>query len=128
MQRPCFDSRPPLLIAIEYSGRVMIVTPPAIATSHSPERTLRSARCVATRDALHAVSTARLGPWRSNAWEMRLASIAIEQLAAVAASARCRFGAPSWVRRVSRAKPPMKTPVFDPRRARSGRPASSKAS
>ncbi|CAM3144855.1 hypothetical protein SAXI111661_20075 [Saccharomonospora xinjiangensis] len=48
-------------------------TPPAIATVHSPDRRLATARCTAVSDDEHSVSTARLGPWKSQKNDTRLA-------------------------------------------------------
>ncbi len=46
-------------------------TPPASATLHSPMRRLWAARCSATSEDEHAVSTARLGPCNPSAYETR---------------------------------------------------------
>ncbi len=43
-------------------GVAITVTPPANARSHSPERNACAARCSATSDDEHAVSTVTAGP------------------------------------------------------------------
>src|SRR3989442_15493720 len=50
------------------------LTPPASATWHSRRRRLSHARCTATSEEEHAVSTGRLGPWRSRAYDTRFAT------------------------------------------------------
>ena len=63
--------------AMAVFGPIMRFTPPARAISHSPFQILCAARCTATRELEQAVSIAMLGPRRSNACEMRFASIVI---------------------------------------------------
>ena len=48
-------------------GVTMTVTPPASAIEHSPERSAWQARCSATSDDEHAVSTVTAGPSSPNA-------------------------------------------------------------
>ena len=55
----------------------MILTPPARAILHSPFQMLCAARCTATSELEHAVSITMLGPRKSNANEILLASIVI---------------------------------------------------
>ncbi|GES10235.1 hypothetical protein Amac_038320 [Acrocarpospora macrocephala] len=43
-------------------GEATTVTPPASASAHSPERSACAARCIATSDDEHAVSTVTAGP------------------------------------------------------------------
>jgi hypothetical protein len=50
-------------------------TPPAIASSHAPERIDSIARCTATRELEQAVSTGWLGPRMSRTYEIRLTSM-----------------------------------------------------
>ena len=52
-------------------GRGMTVTPPASARSHSPERSDCAARCSATSDDEHAVSTDTAGPSSPSAYDTR---------------------------------------------------------
>ncbi len=52
-------------------GCRMMLAPPASASAHSPLRRLRTARCTATSDDEHAVSSVRLGPRSPSAYEMR---------------------------------------------------------
>ncbi|GAA5608871.1 hypothetical protein Sgri01_07241 [Streptomyces griseus] len=49
----------------------MIVTPPASASEHSPDRSAWAARCVATNEEEHAVSTVIDGPSRPSPYETR---------------------------------------------------------
>ena len=53
---------------------MLTFTPPAIAISHSPSRIAWQARWIAVSEEEHMVSTARLGPARSRAWDTRLAT------------------------------------------------------
>ncbi|CAM5617805.1 hypothetical protein SHIRM173S_05909 [Streptomyces hirsutus] len=60
------------------------------AASHSPARRARAARCRATSDAEHMVSTVMLGPCRSKAYDTRLAIPAtVEPLSAAGPSRLC---------------------------------------
>lgn len=78
LDRPWGGLRNPLLdSAMAVLGPIMIFTPPASASSHSPFQMLCAARCTATSDPEHAVSTVTLGPRKSKACEIRLASIVI---------------------------------------------------
>ncbi|PSK57675.1 hypothetical protein B0E53_06992 [Micromonospora sp. MH33] len=52
-------------------GVDITVTPPASARSHSPERSAWAARCSATSDDEHAVSTVTAGPCRPNEYASR---------------------------------------------------------
>ncbi|KGC80046.1 putative polyketide synthase [Burkholderia pseudomallei] len=52
------------------------LTPPAIATPISPASRSRQARCTATIELEHIVSTARLGPRRSRKNDTRFAMLA----------------------------------------------------
>ena len=52
-------------------GCRITLAPPASASVHSPLRSARSARCTATNDDEHAVSSVRLGPRSPSAYEMR---------------------------------------------------------
>ncbi len=49
----------------------MTVTPPASAIEHSPARSARTARCSATRDDEHAVSTVTAGPSKPKLYATR---------------------------------------------------------
>ncbi|MCP9972491.1 hypothetical protein LUX57_51515 [Actinomadura madurae] len=53
------------------SGDAITVTPPASASADSPERSDRTARCNATSDDEHAVSTVNAGPCRPSAYATR---------------------------------------------------------
>ena len=57
------------------SGVRIRFTPPASTVSHSRLRKLVTARCTPTNADEQAVSTATLGPRRSNMYESRLAAI-----------------------------------------------------
>src|SRR6185437_2495177 len=50
-------------------GESIRLTPAAMAMVHSSLRRLWQARCTATSDEEHAVSTDRLGPWRPSVYE-----------------------------------------------------------
>jgi hypothetical protein len=66
LQRPS-TARPRLREkSMNAPGEDMIVTPPARARSHSPLRSAWTARCSATSDEEHAVSTVTAGPSRPN--------------------------------------------------------------
>ncbi len=64
LQRPSAASPRCLLNSTNMNGRAITDTPPTSASSHSPSRSERAARCSATRDAEHAVSTVIAGPSR----------------------------------------------------------------
>jgi hypothetical protein len=57
------------------SGDNIALTPPTNARSHSPNRKLRTAKCAATNDDEHAVSTAKLGPCNPNKHDNRPAAM-----------------------------------------------------
>lgn len=77
MLRPSGLRNPLLDSAIAVLGPPMMFTPPASATAHSPFQILCAARCTATSELEQAVSIVMLGPRKSNAWEMRFASMVI---------------------------------------------------
>ena len=52
-------------------GRVITITPPASARSHSPDRSDWQARCSATSEDEHAVSTDTAGPSRPSTYDTR---------------------------------------------------------
>jgi hypothetical protein len=52
-------------------GVAMIVAPPASASVHSPLRSACDARCIATSDDEHAVSTVSAGPSKPKAYATR---------------------------------------------------------
>ena len=64
--RPLGDNAPLCNNNRVASASVMTLTPPTTATSHSPRRRLATARCNATSEEEHAVSTARHGPRNPN--------------------------------------------------------------
>jgi hypothetical protein len=81
-----------------YCGAMCSNVPPARARWVSRRRRLWQARCTATRDELHAVSMATLGPRKSKQCEMRFDTIVIIVPVAVWAarvskprSANCRI-------------------------------------
>ena len=57
------------------TGERITLTPPTNAKSQSPARSALIARCTATSDDEHAVSTATLGPCRSSRYDRRLAAM-----------------------------------------------------
>ncbi len=64
LQRPSDASPRCWLNSMNRSGVAMTVTPPASASEHSPDRSAPQARCSATSDDEHAVSTDTAGPFR----------------------------------------------------------------
>ena len=52
-------------------GVAITATPPASARSHSPDRSDWQARCSATSDDEHAVSTVTAGPSRPSVYDTR---------------------------------------------------------
>ena len=60
-------------------GEDMTVTPPASASEHSPARSAWHARCSATSDAEHAVSTVTAGPCSPSAYETRPETTLVRQ-------------------------------------------------
>ena len=62
-QRPVGESMPILSKDMVTLGRNISVTPPASARSHSPACSAWQARCRATSEDEHAVSSDTLGPW-----------------------------------------------------------------
>ena len=128
MQRPSGESMPAFDSAIVNSGRNMAFTPPARATEDSPSCRLWQARWTATRDDEQAVSRERLGPRRSNQYEIRLAAMVMALPVPVWGPIRSRFTSASWKSLVSSVKTPTKTPVGEPASRRAGMPASSSAS
>ena len=101
-------------------------TPAAIASSDSPVRRLWHARCTATSDDEHAVSTATDGPRRSRKYDSRFAMMLSAPPVAVQAS--------TWLKSLEARNPyslrhaPTKTPVCVRRNESAGMPAFSKAS
>ena len=53
------------------SGLAITVAPPASAIEHSPCRSACAARCIATSDDEHAVSTVTAGPSKPNTYDTR---------------------------------------------------------
>src|SRR5262249_33078295 len=72
LQRPSGERIHDCDIATLGFGQSMTFTPPATAIVESPERKLWQARCTASSDEEHAVSSERLDPRRSKKFEMRL--------------------------------------------------------
>ncbi|RPK55238.1 hypothetical protein EES42_42610 [Streptomyces sp. ADI95-17] len=71
LQRPS-PARPPWREnSANVTGVAITVTPPTSAMEHSPARRACAARCRATRDDEHAVSTVIAGPSRPKAYEIR---------------------------------------------------------
>ncbi len=71
LHRPSAASPRCLLNSTKVFGVGIIVTPPARARSHSPLRSACAARCRATSDDEHAVSTVTAGPSRPNVYATR---------------------------------------------------------
>ncbi len=62
LHRPSGDRPPCRANSTKMPGSDMTVTPPASAREHSPPRSACAARCSATSDDEHAVSTVSAGP------------------------------------------------------------------
>lgn len=75
LQRPAGDIIPDLEKAIGGNGESIRFTPPASARLDSPRCKLSHARCTATSEDEHAVSTHRLGPWQRRKCESRPATL-----------------------------------------------------
>ena len=68
---PLREMVPALQNEMNGSGDKDRVTPAQMAVSHSAEFRLRLARCSATREEEHAVSTLKFGPWRPRKYDTR---------------------------------------------------------
>ncbi len=66
LQRPSAANPPCVLNSTNALGVDITVTPPTSASSHSPLRRACTARCSATSDDEHAVSTVTAGPSNPN--------------------------------------------------------------
>ncbi len=64
LQRESGAIAPWVLNSTNVPGVAITVTPPASASEHSPDLSACTARCSATRDEEHAVSTVTAGPSR----------------------------------------------------------------
>ncbi|CNG84918.1 Uncharacterised protein [Mycobacterium tuberculosis] len=62
LHRPSAESPRCRLNSTNGPGSAMTVTPPVSASAHSPLRSDWAARCSATKDEEHAVSTVMAGP------------------------------------------------------------------
>ncbi|PSK62136.1 hypothetical protein B0E53_05953 [Micromonospora sp. MH33] len=71
LHRPSAASPPCRENSTNRPGVAITVTPPARARSHSPRRSACTARCTATRDEEHPVSTDTAGPSSPNAYDTR---------------------------------------------------------
>ncbi len=71
LTRPSGDSACCRLNSMIACGVAMTVTPPAIASSHSPRRRDWAPRCIATSDEEQAVSTEIAGPVRPSVYAIR---------------------------------------------------------
>ncbi|CAM5517874.1 hypothetical protein SGRIM128S_08436 [Streptomyces griseomycini] len=107
-------------------GVDMTVTPPARAREHSPERRARTARCRATSDDEHAVSTVSAGPCSPSVYATRpeatLGVVPVSPNPAAPAPASPNRGPYSW------AIAPRNTPVSLPCSEAGVIPARSRAS
>src|SRR5262249_14528275 len=75
LHRPSGESMPSRLKPMNQSGVSRAFTPPTSASGHFSTWMLWQARCSATSADEQAVSTAALGPLKSNEYEMRLAAM-----------------------------------------------------
>ncbi len=91
---PSADSACSLETATPKCGDRSKLEAPTIARSHSLLRRLLVARCSATSDEEHAVSTERLGPLRSSKYERRLATTL--RITPVAVYVSMSAGSASW--------------------------------
>src|SRR5690606_27301506 len=97
LQRPSGAIIRDLESVIVVSGERIRFTPPASAMRHSPALRLFTARCTATSDDEHAVSTATLGPWSPSTNEIRpAATLCALPDAEYASSAACPPDFRSW--------------------------------
>ncbi len=71
LQRPSADRPRCREKSTNVVGVDITVTPPAMASEHSPERSACAARCRATSDDEHAVSTVTAGPSKPNVYDTR---------------------------------------------------------
>src|SRR5688500_1218458 len=71
LQRPSGERAPCRLNSMKVSWVDITVTPPASAMTHSPDRTDWAARCRATSEDEHAVSTVTAGPSRPKVYATR---------------------------------------------------------
>ncbi|GAA3673026.1 hypothetical protein GCM10022420_061900 [Streptomyces iranensis] len=71
LTRPSAASPPCTANSVNIPGVAITVTPPASASEHSPLRSACAARCIATNDDEHAVSTVTAGPSRPNVYATR---------------------------------------------------------
>src|SRR3954447_22414187 len=98
--------------SVNAPGLTITVTPPASARSHSPDRSACAARCSATSDDEHAVSTVTAGPSSPSAYDTRPEITA----AAVPVSKYPSDSPPSRLEPYPDDDAPPNTPVRDPRR------------
>ncbi len=78
LQRPSGASPRCRLKPTNGAGSAMTIAAPASAIEHSPDRSARTARCRATSDDEHAVSTVTAGPSRPRTYETRPEATAVE--------------------------------------------------
>src|SRR5689334_3206994 len=71
LQRPSAASPRKRLNSMNTTGETSSVTPPLRATSHSPRRKPVQAKCSATSDDEHAVSTVSDGPCNPSTYDTR---------------------------------------------------------
>ena len=71
LHRPSAASPPCTANSTNIPGVAITVTPPARASEHSPGRSDCAARCSATSDDEHAVSTVTAGPSRPSTYDTR---------------------------------------------------------
>ncbi|CAM5290517.1 hypothetical protein SALBM135S_01710 [Streptomyces alboniger] len=78
-QRPSSARNPRQASCRYFAGWLEMLTPPATATSQSPERIAWQAWWMVTRAEEHMVSTATLGPEKSKKYDTRLATEANDE-------------------------------------------------
>ncbi|GAA4011780.1 hypothetical protein GCM10022247_37830 [Allokutzneria multivorans] len=96
MQRPSGDNPPWWPNSTNMPGVDITITPPASANEHSPLRSDCTAKCSATNDDEHAVSTVTAGPSRPSVYatlpEMMLAEEPVSRCPSVPSTGSCRRG------------------------------------
>src|SRR5262249_17852942 len=71
LHRPSADNPRWRLNSMSMPGAAITVAPPASAIEHSPRRSDWTARCNATTDDEHTVSTVSAAPWSPSTYEPR---------------------------------------------------------
>ncbi|RPK55247.1 hypothetical protein EES42_42585 [Streptomyces sp. ADI95-17] len=115
LQRPFAASPRCLLKSMNVAGVVITVTPPASAKAHSPDRSDCIARCRATSDDEHAVSTVTAGPSRPSVYATRpvttLLAVPVPRKPSTPSGTAPRLAA--WLWYITPANTPVRLPRSD---------------